>query len=327
MAITIQTNAHQFNRTGVKKYALSMGGLNVTHDALQQYDPLIGGYYRLFMVRKPTFLTEYFKGTGKFGQYKHILEYGNLGVSGLSDLEMQFDELKGGYAGRTFEIPKMSEDSTKSFTVKVYEFSGSLMREIHHTWINCVADEQTGFAHYGGLIANNSVQYSQANQTAEFIYVVTDRTGMQVEYACMFCNCFPTRANAQHFDSESGEHSIVTLDLEFRCTKYTGVDVNDKARILLRNNQIMVNSLEFFSGLDFSDMDGSKKKINGYDPTDGKLKMMDPDKFKVSPRNDIAGNYNWNKFNKLDMPTPSFTNFANQNISPGSRTVTDHPDD
>ena len=33
--------------------------------------------------------------------------------------------------------------------------------------------------------------YSQSNHTAKFIYVVTDRTGMKVEYACMFANCMP----------------------------------------------------------------------------------------------------------------------------------------
>lgn len=33
--------------------------------------------------------------------------------------------------------------------------------------------------------------YSQSNHTAKFIYVVTDRTGLKVEYACMFANCMP----------------------------------------------------------------------------------------------------------------------------------------
>ena len=40
-------------------------------------------------------------------------------------------------------------------------------------------------------IKKYSVFKSQSNHTAKFIYVVTDRTGMKVEYACMFANCMP----------------------------------------------------------------------------------------------------------------------------------------
>lgn len=53
MAITIQTGAHQYNDSNLQNYSLMMGGLNVTRGALDQYDPLVTGYYRLFMVRKP----------------------------------------------------------------------------------------------------------------------------------------------------------------------------------------------------------------------------------------------------------------------------------
>ena len=315
MSVTIQTNAHQFSTNNIKNYSLMMGGLNVTHDVLKQYDPLIGGYYRLFMVRKPLWLQEYFKvskGTSKFDAFKHILEYGNLGVSGLNNLQMDFDQIKGGYAGKQFEIPKVATDDTNSFTVKVFEFSGSPVREILHTWINGTSDENSGFAHYNGLIASNQVAYSQANQTAEFIYVVTDRTGMKVEYACQFCNCFPKSVPTDHFNSESGEHNYVQYDVEFTCTKYTGVDVNEKAAILLRNNQIMVNSLEFFSGLTSTSTPELTEAI-GSNPTTGQLANQSD----VSYRSKItsAADVQSTKVNTSDwkLATPSFTQVANIN--------------
>lgn len=274
MPVTIQTNAHQFTNEDITKYSLMLGGLNVTHDVLKQYDPLIGGYHRLFMVRRPEMLVRYF-GSGnnsRMTTFKHILEYGNLGVSGISGITVDFADIQGGYSGKSFSIPTSAKDDTSQFTVKVYEFSGSPIREVLYTWVNGVSDTNSGLAHYNGLIAAGDLGYSQANQTAEFIYVLTDRTGMKVEYACLLCNCFPTAVPADHFNSDSpGSHEYVSLDLEFKCTKYEGVDVNQKAKILLKNHQIMVNSLEFYTGLKERDL---KEGATGYNPKTGKLEKL-----------------------------------------------------
>ena len=263
---TIQTGAHQYNNNELTNYSLMLGGLNVTHDVLAQYDPLITGYGRLFMVRKPEVLTRLIDD--KFKKFKHILEYGNTGVQGLNDVTVDFEQISGGYAGRSFEIPKLAKDDQNTFTVTVFELSGSPIREVLHTWINVVTDIQTGFAHYGGLIASGTLDYSQANHTAEFIYVVTDRTGMRVEYACMYANCFPGGYKNSQFNYQQGEHNYVETEIEFHCTKYESVDVNMKAKKLLQNYQVLVNSIEFNSGLDNNDMDTSTKY---YDGKTGKL--------------------------------------------------------
>ena len=330
MAITIQTGAHQFSHSDITKYSLFMGGLNATHDVLKQYDPLTTGYYRLFMVREPVFLKKYFEEPGgkrlsKFTAYKHILEYGNVGVSGLSSPSVDFDAIKGGYAGRSFEIPKGTDDSTNELTIKVYDFSGSIMREVTHAWVNGGVDLITGFTHFNGLIASGEVAFSQANQTAEFIYVVTDRTGMKVEYACMFANCFPKEIPTDHFNSDSPEdHNLVSFDLKFTTTKYEGYDVNEKAKALLKRYQIMTNSLEFYSGLENNGHDylGSGK---GYNPRNG---MLDPltgntlgagTAYQTTYRTGI-NNPNQNETTQsIDLsegsilkPTPSFTDVGNR---------------
>ena len=270
---TIQSGAHQYNNENLTKYSLMMGGLNVTYDALAQYDPLITGYGRLFMVRKPAVLTTLIGS--QFKKFKHILEYGNTGVQGLNDVTVDFEQISGGYAGRSFEIPKVAKDDQNTFTVTVFELSGSPIREVLHTWINVVTDIQSGFAHYGGLIASGDLDYSQANHTAEFIYVVTDRTGMKVEYACMYANCFPGGYKNSQFNYQQGEHNYVETEIEFHCTKYESVDVNLKAKKLLQNYQILVNSIEFNSGL--GDVISDKNvewttSTSYYDGNNGKLK-------------------------------------------------------
>ena len=53
---TIQSGIKHHENDHITDYALFMGGTNVTHDVLMNYDPLKTGYGRLFMVRKPVFL-------------------------------------------------------------------------------------------------------------------------------------------------------------------------------------------------------------------------------------------------------------------------------
>ena len=58
---TIQSNIRNADsHASIMNYALFMGGTNVTHDVLEQYDPLKTGYSRIFMVRKPTWVDHYF---------------------------------------------------------------------------------------------------------------------------------------------------------------------------------------------------------------------------------------------------------------------------
>ena len=103
---TIQSNIKSSSSTdSITDYALFMGGTNVTHDVLYNYDPLKTGYGRLFMIRKPVFLEQVIPN--KLKKFKHILEYGNTAVSGINDIQVQFNQISGGYTGKSFEIPSL----------------------------------------------------------------------------------------------------------------------------------------------------------------------------------------------------------------------------
>jgi hypothetical protein len=118
------------------------------------------------------------------------------------------------------------------------------------------------------MIASGKLGYSQANHTAEFIYVQTDRSGMKVEYACHLTNCFPKEIPTDHFNADDpSDHKHVEVDVKFTCTKREGLDVNEKAKWLLKANQIMVNSLEYCTGLDSSIV----ANPTGYNPVTGEI--------------------------------------------------------
>lgn len=277
---TIQSNIHTSSANdSIMDYALFMGGTNVAHDVLAQYDPLKTGYNRIFMVRKPLWLDEYLPDK-KMDKFKHILEYGNVSVSGLSDISVETNQIQGGYVNKSFEIPSYATDNTNSLSIQVYEFSGSPVREVLHEWINGTTDLMSGLTHYNGLIgesssSNSGVKWTakQSNQTAEFIYVATDCTGMNVEYACMFANCFPKNISLDPFNYQSGQHELVETTIEFSATKYESIQINQIAQKLLDKYKILTNSLNFYSGISATDVANMNEGNSmHYDPETGKLK-------------------------------------------------------
>ena len=303
--ITIQTNAHKASIDDITNYSLMLGGLNVTHAALDQYDPLITGYTRIFMVRKPILFTNIL--VDEFTRFKHILEYGNTAIDGNSDATLDSAQVNGGYVGRSFDIPTITKDDSNQLSVKTFEFSGSPIREILHFWCNAIADNQSGYASYGGLIQSGQLSYKQANHTAEFIVVSTDRTGMKVENACMWANCFPKGYKNDQFNYSSGTHDLVETTVDFYGTKYESAEINKKAEILLKKYQILVNSLEFNSGLNDQIVDDGNIEI-GYNAKTGKLEKGSQIKYRTTsdPLTNKSGSVNYD-YTTYDLTTPSYT--------------------
>lgn len=250
---TLQSNI-KTHSTDMSGYSLFLGGLNVKRAALEQYNVLKTGKGRIFLTKMPYFMKELMpKATSNF---KHVIEYGFMDITGIQDLTMEFDSITGGYAGRSFEIPTILKDETNEITIKVLEFAGSPMREYIEMWLTGVADPNSGFTHYHGLALpytdengtwhpEPKVEVSQSNHTMEAFYVVTDQTGYFIEFACMLCNMFPRNSRRSHFDHTSGESQHVELEIAFTCTMYTSPDINAVAQALLDKYRVLYNYLDF----------------------------------------------------------------------------------
>lgn len=245
---TIQTNIHTHDFDDLTKYSLMMGGLNVTNASLQQYDPLKTGFGRLFMIRTPKFLTTMLPTKTK--KFKHILEYANTAVGGFNDIQWDMAQIQGGYVGKQFDVGMVAKDDMSAFTVSVYEFSGSPVREYITTWISGCSDLMTGLSHYHGV----DLPIHQANHSSEFIYVATDQTGVRIEYACMLANCMPKNIKLDQFNYESGSHDLVKYDIEFTCVRYESPQINEVAKALLNKYNVLMNYLDFQSGFTTDDV-------------------------------------------------------------------------
>ncbi len=270
----------------ITNYSLFQGGLNATHDALVQYDPLKTGFGRLFMIRTPPIVEP-----SEMKILKHILEYANTEVSGLGDIQLDSTDMEGGYTKRSIPIPTVSQDNTKNFSVKVYEMAGSPVTRTIRSWINAISDVQSGLSHSNGMSADG-FEPTLANQSAEFVYVVTDSSGRwdRIEYACLFACCIPTKISLDHFNYSAGSHELVQQTIEFNCIKYDGPQVNQIAKILMKKYNSLVNSLDFYPGISIIENDLYSGSIANsddkvvmadvvgedvmYNPTNGKIEAV-----------------------------------------------------
>ena len=247
---SLQSNIKNNNKD-LTKYSLFLGGLNVKAKALEQYNPLKTGYTRIFVVQMPKFMNKILPIASK--NFKHMIEYGFKSIDGIQNLTMEYEAITGGYAGRSFEIPTILKDETNAITIKLQEMSGSPVREYIEMWLSGISDPHTGLCHYHGALdkdaatGNAGMEAIQANQVAEMIYVSTDNTGREIEFACLLSNMIPKVVKRDHYNYESGTHNAVEYDVEFTCTMYTSPDVNNVAKLLLDKYKILTNYLDFKS--------------------------------------------------------------------------------
>lgn len=248
---SLQSNIKQYTSDN-SGYSLFLGGLNTTNPNLGQYDPLRTGYSRIFFVRMPYFMKHVGgknAGLEVTKRVKHIMEYGCTGIDGLESLELETESITGGYAGRSFDVATTSKDNTNSITIKMYEFSGSPVREYMEMWITGIADPNTGLAHYHNANDGVRVPYRQANHTAEAFYVSTGPSGRSddIEYCCFLTNMMPKSVDKSHFEFTAGDHKIVEISQSFTCVKYESPQINEIGKALINKYVIIRDYLDFKS--------------------------------------------------------------------------------
>ena len=277
---TMQSNIKQMTSNAVNNYSIFLGGLNTTHQSLEQYDPLRTGYGRIFFVKMPRFMEVLMPDASK--RVKHIMEYGNTGVSGISNTTLDFEQFTGGYAGKSFDIPTIAKDETNEITLSLYEFAGSPIREYMDMWISGISDLNTGLQtfHNAKLADGTRLAVRQSNAVAEAFYVHTGPSGRadDIEFSCFLTNMMPKQATKDHFEYSAGEHKIVQISQTFTCVKYESPQINEISKALIKKYIIIRDFLDFKSGWTQADIDG----LAAVDITD-----WDEDQIRKDDYNDV----------------------------------------
>ena len=136
---TIQTATDgydEYMRRNTKNYdelSYFLSGIDVTDQNLDQMTPYIPGLSRLYFHKTPYFMQKQFpKMTDNFRSY---FETGFKSVDGINDIDVDFADYEGGWAGQKFSNVSMARDNTDTITVSLYELTGSPVREFIETWV------------------------------------------------------------------------------------------------------------------------------------------------------------------------------------------------
>lgn len=276
------------NTKSFENFSYFLGGIDVTHQNLDQFTPYIRGVSRIFLHKPPLFMQQL---DGEMTRrFKTYIETGFRSVSGIADIDVEFTPFEGGFNGQQYQTPQLARDTTESVTISVYELTGSPIREYLDTWVTGVRDTRSGIAHYHGLIEKwwnhdvTGLNYAEINHTAEFIYTTYDPTGLSLEYACMFAHCFPRRVPKDHLNYETGNRDGVQIDLEFSCTKYESPAINDIGIWYTANSKVKWSYLDF------------DPSTNGYMNTSGNVYTYDYG----SGKGDTSGKHEYNESTKIN---------------------------
>ena len=241
--VTIQSTL-QSNTKSFDKFGYFLGGIDVTHQNLDQFTPYIRGVSRVFLHKPPAFMLERYPDMTR--RFKTYLETSYTSLDGIGDISVDFTDFEGGFAGQRYSTVMLARDDTENITIQVYELSGSPVREYLDTWVTGTRDPRSGIAHYHGVIADKGAEYySEKNHTAEMFYVNLDPTAINIEYCCMFAHMFPTRVPKAHLNYEKGNRDNALLDLEFRTTKYESPAINNIGAGYMANSNVNYNYLDF----------------------------------------------------------------------------------
>lgn len=268
----------------MRKNSYWLGGVDTRGVALKNMDLARTGYGRIFITKMPRFVEKSLDEETKM--FKHLLEFANLGIDGISGYSVDFGSITAGYSGTTVELPTNVKDDTSSVTIKINETSRVLVQSYLDYWITGTIDPFTGLATYHGLLddSDNPLDYSQANHTMEAVYVHTDPTGTCVNYACLLTNMFPKASDHSHWVTEPGSHDLVSLSIEFTCNKYVTNQITNLANTMLSQYTTLRNYLNFNSGYDASTVG----RVVGADGTETVMsKTTDIDAWKTSSGADL----------------------------------------
>lgn len=243
------TNTHT-NVFDLTENNVFLGVPNVTQNTLPVMDPFIGGYGRVWCLQAPIFFATTLRSL-----LQRMIERYCRGLSGLSNYDLQTQEITYGNTAETYTVPVGIKRGNNQFNLRFQEMQGGLWRNMMKYWITGIADLGSGYGTYHGkTFGDSNLKFSAVNHTAIILYALTDNSGGSygldsLEFACMWFGAFPTSVPNSHLEFTMGEHNVQELDIQFNGLYHETNTINEfAADMLLKSNFYKDNYNEFDIG-------------------------------------------------------------------------------
>lgn len=232
--------------TDVQAFTLMRGVTDFSN--LAQYDLYETGYSFLINLSIPKFLKnaktlsdEYKK---LINNYCHIIEYDFRGMSGIDDITSDTGALTNGINELNI-ITRVNEQGGGQFSMNYFERAGSTITKVHELFLRGIKDPRTQFKRYNGQIKGprgaagstngntNTLNASYANEVFNYMLIITDNTGFNVEKSYIIASAQPTSANTSIYQVERGQIGFSEIPVNMNGFPITGRVVNNKAAKML----------------------------------------------------------------------------------------------
>ena len=257
---TVNIFSDTMSTTDVHAFTLMRGVTDFS--TLAQYDLSQPGYSFLINLSIPKFLKnaktlsdEYKK---LINNYCHIIEYDFRGMSGIDDITSDTGALTNGINELNI-ITRVNEQGGGQFSMNYFERAGSTITKVHELFLRGIKDPRTQFKRYNGQIkgprgaagstngGNNTLNASYANEVFNYMLIVTDNTGFNVEKSYIIASAQPTSANTSIYQVERGQIGFSEIPVNMNGFPITGRVVNNKAAKMLTyiNNATCFDEMEY----------------------------------------------------------------------------------
>ena len=232
--------------TDVQAFTLMRGVTDFSN--LAQYDLYETGYSFLINLSIPKFLKNAKSLSDEYkkliNNYCHIIEYDFRGMSGIDDITSDTGALTNGINELNI-ITRVNEQGGGQFSMNYFERAGSTITKVHELFLRGIKDPRTQFKRYNGQIkgprgaagstngGNNTLNASYANEVFNYMLIVTDNTGFNVEKSYIIASAQPTSANTSIYQVERGQIGFSEIPVNMNGFPITGRVVNNKAAKML----------------------------------------------------------------------------------------------
>ena len=246
--------------TDVQAFTLMRGVTDFSN--LAQYDLYETGYSFLINLSIPKFLKNAKSLSDEYkkliNNYCHIIEYDFRGMSGIDDITSDTGALTNGINELNI-ITRVNEQGGGQFSMNYFERAGSTITKVHELFLRGIKDPRTQFKRYNGQIkgprgaagstngGNNTLNASYANEVFNYMLIVTDNTGFNVEKSYIIASAQPTSANTSIYQVERGQIGFSEIPVNMNGFPITGRVVNNKAAKMLTyiNNATCFDEMEY----------------------------------------------------------------------------------
>ena len=257
---TVNIFSDTMSTTDVQAFTLMRGVTDFSN--LAQYDLYETGYSFLINLSIPKFLKNAKSLSDEYkkliNNYCHIIEYDFRGMSGIDDITSDTGALTNGINELNI-ITRVNEQGGGQFSMNYFERAGSTITKVHELFLRGIKDPRTQFKRYNGQIkgprgaagstngGNNTLNASYANEVFNYMLIVTDNTGFNVEKSYIIASAQPTSANTSIYQVERGQIGFSEIPVNMNGFPITGRVVNNKAAKMLTyiNNATCFDEMEY----------------------------------------------------------------------------------